>query len=86
MHLIDALVIIALHYPLLDIDAKDCAAAFDKNSVCSPSTQLIKKEFNLKYEAIELDRKHKINLSYSLLNTIRTKELVLNKTNPSLPE
>ena len=79
MHLIDALVIIALHYPLLEIDAKDCAAEFDKNSVCSPSSELIKKEFNLKYEEIELDRKHKNILSQSLLNTSITKELVLNK-------
>ena len=86
MNLIDALFIVVLNYPLINMDAKDCAAVFDKSFVCSPSSGLIKKEFNLKYEAIELDRKHKINLSYSLLNTIRTKELVLNKTNPSLPE
>ena len=38
------------------------------------------------YEKIKLERKHEINLSYSLLNTSKTQALFLNKTNLSLTE
>ena len=86
MNLIDALFIVALNYPLIEMDAKDCVAVFDKNSVCSPSSEMISKEFNLIYEKIKLERKHEINLSYSLLNTSKTQALFLNKTNLSLTE
>ena len=86
MNLIDALFIVALNYPLIEMDTKDCAAVFDKNSVCFSSSTMIKNEFNLIYKKIELNRQHKINLSYSLLNTSRTPKLALNKTNLSLPE
>ena len=77
MNLIDALFIVVLNYPLINMDAKDCAAIFDKNCVCSPSLEMIKKEFNLKYEKIEFDRKHKINSSFSVLETSRAQLLVI---------
>ena len=77
MNLIDALFIVALNYPLINMDAKDCAAVFDKNCVCSPSSEMIKKEFNSNYEKIEFDRKHKINSSFSVFDKSRTEVLVI---------
>ena len=78
MNLIDALFIVTLNFPLVNMDAKDCAAVFDKNCVCSPSLEMIKKEFNLKYEKIEFDRKYKINSSFSVLDKNKTQVLVIN--------
>ena len=86
MNLIDALFIVALNYPLIEMDAKDCAAVFDKNSVCFASSEMINNKFNLIYKKIEWNRQHKINPSYSLLNTSRTQKLALNKTKLSLSE
>jgi len=70
MNLLDALFIVALNYPLINFEANDCAAVFNKNCICSPSSEMVIREFNLDYKKIEFNRKHK---------------LVIQITNPSLP-